>query len=258
MTSKVKIAKRGCGWPKAGGVYAHVPVGKDGKFQTPIWNFLLCPTVPIEDPNSYGISAIDMALISRGVTNAEGKEIFDIYDWIGEGSYPNPMDWIFEIDKLGFHQKVKTAQIAKLVPESNYFAIHPRGWINNPRPYIEKWQTSELYPKCPANHEPHIKENKVWVDSNQMCTGLLLNDTVKGTPISGRQVTRTMPSFEYQAWSPAVDDATYTPAIFFRLPIGVMAEFLVYEDSVGNTHEAALKELEALDKKLQRVKVVKI
>ena len=55
----VPIVKRGCGWPIAGSTYISVPTGFGGM---PIWNFLLCPPVPLADPEGFGISAIGMKL----------------------------------------------------------------------------------------------------------------------------------------------------------------------------------------------------
>lgn len=254
-TKQLQVVKRGCGWPIAGGTYAHIAVDDCG---LPIWNFLLCEPVPLPDPQAFGISSIGMKLKSRhGMTNVEGKEIFDVYDWIGVSGYPNIMDWVFEVSNFGFHQKVDPAQMTKLVPESYYFGIHSMGWIDNPKPYIDDWQTGFDYPKCPQNHEAHINQDPAM----QMCSGLYINDIRHGLEQNARtrEVIRQMPSFTYQGWEPPeTDTISYTPAIFFRVPLGMMADFVVYEDNKQNAHLDALKELEALDEKMGGVSVAKI
>jgi hypothetical protein len=251
--STFQIKKRGCGWPIAGGTYAFVESGFNG---TPIWKFLLDPTVVIDDPEAFGLSAISMVLKSRGCTNAVGQEIYDIFDWIGASAYPNPTDWLLEVQNLGFHQKMNPTHLLYLVPESLYFGIHSRAAFENPTNAYNTRILHPDYPKCPCD----IPSHKDYLDGDKLhlgtCPGLYFSSLVKGTKIKEREVVRKMPSFEYSGFSPAGGEGETLPAIFFKLPIGRMAKFLVYTDEKNKTHEKALEILNELETKMQRVTII--
>ena len=255
-TQQINITKRGCGWPISGGVYAYVPSSFNG---TPIWNFALDPTVQINDPEGFGLSAISMCLKSRGIKNNKGQEIFDIYDWIGESGYPNPLDWLFEIQQFGFHQKMDPRILTHLVPESLYFAVHAKASFEDPTVAYLTRKTPEGQPVCPSNWKGHLEledENKIHLGT---CPGLFFSNTIKGKQVGkDREVIREMPSFEYPAFSPTGSEGANIPAIFFKLPVGRIASFLVYSDEQSNTHESALKILEKLDEGLKRVTIVSL
>lgn len=263
MSNKIRIVQRGCGWPQAGKIYLSVPTAEEegGFYGTPIWDFVLCPTASL---GTFKLSAQGMTDVSRGYTNAEGKEIFDIFDWIGAGSYPNPTDWLLEVDKFGFHQLIeRTFPFEKLTPESMYFAVHPRAGIKDVVPYyLNRLHTD--YPDCPQGHEQHVAPTEDWLKlAPDTCAGLLFNDLVGFSKWeSGRKVERIMPSFTYQGFSAPTeslaDNENHFPAIFFKLPIGLIGNWLVYEDSAEKIHEDALKELEKLDEKLKRIQIVQL
>jgi len=187
-----QIKKRGCGWPVAGKAYIEVQTGRYG---TPVWNFMLCSPVPLVDHKAFGINEMGMFLKPRGMVNKEGKEIFDLYDWIGEGHYPNVLDWVLEVEQLGFHQLANQKQLVQLVDESLYFGVHNKGWINDPEPYFQDRQTSSDYPVCPQDHDVHITPTPEWLGTKEMCAGLYSNDIVYGLDTGNRGVTRQMPSF---------------------------------------------------------------
>ena len=241
---------RGCGSaPIAGGTYASV----DFK-QISAWKFALCPTVAI--PDEFGLSPISMMLYER-IDYRTGKSVFDIYDWIGEGGYPNPVDWLMEVQNLGFHQKMNPHDLTKLTRESMYYAVHSRASYVDPTEAFASRLVMEGVPKCPANHEAHLQYGDESKQDWDTCAGLLISNIVGGEKIHDREVERTMPAFKYRGFSPAGCEGETRPGVFFALPIGIMARFLVYEDKQENAHEDALKILEELDEKLQRVTVVK-
>jgi hypothetical protein len=268
----IGIHKRGCGWPVAGGSY--ISVEPEGFQRTPIWEFVIDPTYHITDDQS-GLPVSDMAIAmvlkSRGTTDKNGAKIYDLYDWIGGTAYPNPLDWILEVEKLGFHQKVNPYHLTWLSPESMYFAIHARAGIVNPTTvyhYHEQyrvWEDSSeqaAYPKCPGNIPEHMKFDKTLSDLSHLgtCPGLFFNDVIKGKSLDnpGKGVParkREMPSFTWKGFE-ALKDIEHCPAIFFKLPIGRMAQFLVYEDTQDHSEEEALKVMEQMDERLRRVKIV--
>jgi len=263
MNSTHKIVKRGCGWPSKGKIYISVPTNeeKGGFYGTPIWDFVVCPTVSL---GTFELSAQGMTDISRQCTNTEGKEIFDIFDWIGASGYPNPTDWLLEVDKFGFHQLIeRTFPFEKLTPESMYFAVHPRAGIKDVVPYYQNRLHTD-YPDCPQGHERHIAPTEDWLKlAPDTCAGLLFNDLIEGVGTAiPRGVVRNMPSFTYNGFSAPAEslenNENHYPAIFFKLPIGQLGSWLVYEDNAEKTHKDALKELERLDERLKQIRVVQL
>lgn len=253
---------RGCGGaPSAGGIYLAVKSGFHG---IPIWNFLIDNTFVL--PDKFGLSNIGMELrlrtdeYGKPVIGRSGKPVYDLWDHIGSDGYPNVADWIMEVGILGFHQKISpNLQFEKLTEESEYIAVHDRAHIIQMLDYYETRQPVigvlgiDATPLCPYNIDAHCDGTLVM----GTCPGLFWEDLRGGEHVddkhSTRRVKRTMPSFEYEGYSPPVSGVEYCPAAFFKLPIGYMADILVYEDEHSDAHDVALKRLEALEEKLQRV-----
>jgi hypothetical protein len=259
-----QIHKRACGYPKAGKIYLYIPAGDEGKFAgKPTFAFALCPTWPL--PDGFGLSAQGMQLRpqmrdGQQVINAEGKPVFDMWDWIGEGQYPNPMDWFMEITKLGFHQLVqRTLEFDKLTPESMYYAVHRRAHIFRAHELMGQLPAG-LMP-CPKHIPLHDLPSQDYIrDGSDTCFRLLQTDLMGNKEDAGTHITRGMPSFSYFGWVTRIEqkEDEYQAAAYVSLPIGRLAQFLVYKDPAENSHEKALAELEKLDAKLQRVKIVEL
>lgn len=244
IQNQLQFVQRGCGFPIAGGTYMFIPSGEGG---LPIWNMLIDPVLPIPDPEGFGISKIGMKII-------ENNGIPHIWDWIGEGAYPNVLDWLFEIAKFGFHQKVDPKLLSKLTDQSYYIGVHPQASIEDPVEHYAHYMAVGSYPVCPKNYPQHLHPAPDLYDT---CPGLFINDIIDGVKIhpDGRRVKRTMPAFEYEGYEPPCN-APHIPGAFIKIPIGRMMRVLVYEDKAMNTHEVALKELDKLDAKLKRVSTV--
>lgn len=266
IQTQVQVPPRRCGLPIKGGTYASVPSGFYGM---PIWDFLVDPTVPVDA--DMNLSAIEtrleprMIVTSKGrfeiARNKEGKIIYDVFDTIGEGKYPNPSDWFMEVAVLGFHQKIKPSIVTQLVEESDYYAVHRRAGYLNPTAAYESRMKHPEYPVCPKNYDVHMKLHKGDKQDLGTCPGLFFSDLLGGTlkEKGKRDVTVHLPApFDYVGFCPTGGEGEYISSVFFKLPIGLMATFLVYEDDECGAHEAALKELEKLDQKLQRVKLVQL
>ena len=265
----ISIKQRGCGWPKKGKIYGYIPVDKKkgGFYGNPVMNYVLC--IPGTIPPDLALSYQGMECISRGVLNAQGQEIYDVYDWIGQSAYPNVSDFILEIAELGLHQLIeKTFPFQLLTPESEYKPIHANAGIVDPKVYFKECLEDVNFKNCPQRHPAHMDLDPAWIEKEgdfNTCSGLYLNDIVDGVPIgTGRDVLRKMPSFEYRGFTapesrintPSKDG--HYPAVFMRIPIGRMMKFLVYEDKETNSHEQALKELERLDERLRNVQIVNL
>jgi len=251
---QVQILPRGCGYPIRGSCYISVPTGLNGHM---IWEFALCPTIPIADLNSFGLAKNAMVLKER-----QGKRgiVYDIWDWIGSSGYPKPTDWFMEVMKLGFHQKCVPDQLLKLTEESFYFAVHADASFVDPNTNYDTRHSKEhpQYPVCPAGHKAHIELPPEY-SRMDTCFGLLFDDLI-GDPnnMVDSPVTVTMPAFTYPGYSPIDFDQEHVPAAFFRMPIGKMAKILVYRDEETLKHEDVLKVLEELDVSMQRVEIVSL
>ena len=250
----VQIRQRACGWPKKGSMYLNVPTGLNGHM---IWEFALCPTIPIEDLAGFGLAKNAMVLKER-----QGKNgiVYDLWDWIGSGNYHKPMNWFMEVKALGFHQCVLPEHLLKITEESFYFAVHADASFGDPSRNYDTRHCKDhpQYPICPAGHKAHIElpPNYSRMDT---CFGLLFDDLL-GAPqgVPDAEVTVTMPSFEYGGYSPVDFAQEHIPAAFFRMPIGKMAKILVYRDEETLKHEDVLKVLEELDASMQRIEIVSL
>ena len=250
----VQIYQRACGWPKKGSAYLSVPTGLNGHT---IWEFALCPTIPIEDLAGFGLAKNAMVLKER-----QGKKgvVYDLWDWIGAGNYHKPTDWFMEVKALGFHQCVLPEHLLKITEESFYFAVHAdAGFVDPSGNYDTRHcKDHKQYPICPAGHEAHIKLPPAY-SRMDTCFGLLFDDLL-GVPqgVPDAKVTVTMPSFEYDGYSPVDFAQEHVPAAFLRMPIGKMAKILVYRDEETLKHEDVLKVLEELDASMQRIEIVSL
>jgi hypothetical protein len=262
-----QVLKRGCGYPQAGKIYMVVDTHDGKMYGTPTWAFTLCPTRPL--PDDFKLSAQGMEFRPRlqGYDmngnqvfehNKEGKIIYDIWDWIGAHNYPNPLDWFLEVMELGFHQLIeRTADFYKITSETKYYAVHARGYINSP---IDLYKSS-MRADCPKQIKDHDAPSDAFLAfSTDCCFGLLYGDVIEGTPDKKgeRRILRTMPSFTYQAWAPEDPKREHTAAAFFCLPFGRMGRWQIYKDEEKDTEKLALKALEALDAKLQNIKIVSL
>jgi hypothetical protein len=272
QTATTRIYQRFCGWPIVGSIYLNVPTDANGDFygKNPFF-FALCPTQYV-DVEGMGISPLGMKLILRTdgmgtpVHDSDGKEIYDIWDWIGEGKYRNPHDWLFEVSQLGLHQLIeRTTEFSKLSSSSYYYAVHKRAGIMGNRQYYEEFVEVPPYHICPKDIGYHNHPTPEWLDArtdigtdSETCIKILLNDIVDGTKVEKRIVRRTLPCGKwYDGASAPVKDKEHYVAAFYKFPIGRVGKFLVYQSST-NKGEDALKALEALDAKLQRVQTISI
>lgn len=234
---------------------------RKGFYDTPAYNYLLDPTVPSEMFASK-TSKQGMVIIERkGSLDKYGNKIYDIFDWIGENSYPNPTDWFEEIMELGFHQLIeRTAQFNLLSRESKYIAVHKRAGMQNAAQYYKERMGITGTPLCPVDDEKHLKPSKEFLKSYpDLCAGLLWNNIVDGDVVDGRLIERKLPSLSYYGYSALGGDKDISiPSMFFRFPIGKFCTWLIYTDSNSNAHEDALKALEALDESLKTIKIVSL
>ena len=266
-TTSVQVKQRGCGYPKKNVIYMVVDA-KDGKlYNTPTWAFALCPTRPL--PEDFKMAAQGMELRPRlqGYDmagqpvyehNKEGKEIYDIWDWIGAHNYPNPLDWFMEVMELGFHQLIeRSTDFSKITAETKYYAVHVRAYISKPH----ELYMNAMRADCPKQIELHDRPTADFLASTiDCCFGLLYGDVLEGKATNGdkRKIMRTMPSFSYQAWAPEDPNREHTAAAFFCIPFGRMGRWQIYRDDEPDTEKLALKALESLDARLQNIKIVQI
>jgi hypothetical protein len=242
-----KIHLRGCGLPQPGCIYI-VTDSYDGKLAgRPVESFLVDPVMPIPmgDENGrggFGLSCQGMEIRERNV----GAGIYDVWDWIGEGNYPNVLDWYLEVKELGFHQLIERSSAFELLSkESLYLAVHPKAHIYNISDHAQ--HVVETHGKCPKNIPEHKDLTIEWIQTiMQTCPSFWYSAMLKASKKEGIHGTRNMPSFSWDGYI-APEGMTFAPGLFFRLPIGKISNFVVYEDKEENRHISALQALERLD-----------
>lgn len=242
----MRIVKRGCLWPKAAGGY--VRISEEILQKYPEYYFLLEEPISVEN---FSIGHQGMQVFPSGALDENGQPIYDVYDWIGEGSYPNVMDWYWEVIHYGLHQLVATERSRMLPfnligPQSMYYPVHPRAGIVDPTPFYQ-----DLRVKC----ELHPDTNGLMATCKNLHAENILEGKEVRPEIDPRLVERTMPSFAYNGFKPPEGEHKYYPAIFARFPIGLWAKFLVYTHPDG-LHEQTLKNLDQLNQQLFEIEIV--
>lgn len=217
------ILARGCGQPKKGGLYLSIGIGTQG---IPLSSFFIDPTVPV--PNELNLPSLGMIASASGAENLDGKQIYHVFDHIGEDGYPNVWDFIMEINGMGFHRKIsRTFPFHLITQETMYFAVHTKAGITKPQIYRDNYLQSPSFPRtCTKKHK-----------DGETCLYWLSNDVVGGVPASfentnGRDVLVTCGSTQYYGFkAPEGANPSYIRSIFLALPIGLMGGFTYYTDN---------------------------
>lgn len=223
------VAVRGCGTRVKGGIYAECPLSSYG---LPLEEFIVDPPIPV-DAKELGVTQVGVKLIDR-------KGTWHIMDWVGSTHYPNVADYVEEVRRFGLSRRLSTSlDFKKLTSQSRILLLHSHAYIYNfdeyaeTEPSLEELANCSPYPSCPKNLPEHIRPNM-----STMCIRLWYQDVTGGTKIKGRQVTRKMPSFEYQALEAPEDiKPDYRVAIFASFPITNLA---VIKDEQGGSHHHSM------------------
>ena len=251
------------GSPTANVPYLHIPGSNDhmGLDGVEIGNFLCDPVYPL--PEDFGLSPIGMQVRQRydqfgqPEIGANGQPIYDVYDWIGSHHYRNEMDWVREIMYCGFHQLMSTNFPYKLLSqESVYYGVHSRAYVIDNTAYYEKWRDNSVvdWKNCPCDIPSH--QDGV-IDSNETCPGLFAQDLITWSADLGDSIVRVdMPCGQSYKGYKEVEGVIHMPGVFIKLPIGYMADFLIYEDPDNDKIQTALDALEGLAAELQNVVIV--
>lgn len=186
--------ERGCGRRVRGGLYWECGLGPGG---TPVEDFLIDPPTPL--PPGLRVSA-------RGVTPLVADGVTHLIDWVGAEHYPNVADFVEEVRRFGLSRRLPiTLDTAALTPASRLLLVHARARVVNAGRYGP-------FPCPTGTHAP----------GTDGCAGVWGEDVEGGTPRGGddpRAVTRTRPSFRYDAWKrPDGVTPDYEPALFASFP----------------------------------------
>lgn len=74
----------------------------------------------------------DFPLPKQGVKIVEVGSAWHVLDWVGEGFYPDPAAFVEEVRALGLSRKISplTPNLDKLTPESQWWGVHAKAWVN--------------------------------------------------------------------------------------------------------------------------------
>ena len=214
---------RGCGTRVLGGVYVETLLGPDGH---PI-------ECMIKDP-PLGIDVQSMGLTPVGIKLIEHQGVVHIFDWVGEGYYPNVSDFIEEVRRFGASRRLsQNLDFSKLSARSRLILIHSRAGVPEfENPYESPQQCPRLvralHDRLQIEPLAHVCANQWWADHD-----------AKQRLLPGEIYTREMPSFTYEARQQPGSYTETKPAIFMVLPISRIA---VVKDPSTNSHvETACK-----------------
>ena len=222
----------------------------------PLDSFLIDPPV-VRDWPALGISPVGVTLMPDTIG------VYHIWDWIGEGFYKRPADFVEEIRAFGLSRRLPmTLDFAKLTVNSRIICIHAKAFWTNFAATLSSIQWMPTDWKCrtgKTNHEdlslaPHDKQRMhaemcaslLWVDiptdeiesgdySNTIAGYLGCNPINRKMPAhnAGRKADLTYVCGERPNVTP-----DYSAAAFMSLPITMLE---VINDPIAQTHIASLK-----------------
>lgn len=245
MISKGLTSERLCGTRVSGGVYIEVTRSHKG---LPLEYFLWCqPQVIV--PEVLGLSPVGVHLLPQPTGD---KTLHHVFDYIGEGFYPNIWDFLSEGSFIGFSRRIpRNFDFSKLTSESKIFFIHRRAWIENWKEYFSRepeglGEAARILNEasstaqftgfgCPRQRDKHrVPQSdqaalgvpgRHAVSESEMCSRIWRQDLTQAKQEEGRWATRTLPcNGQYQGLlRPEGVTPQYKPAIFACFPIGRLA-----------------------------------
>lgn len=237
---------RGCGYRKAGGVYAECALGPKG---VPVDNCIVDPPIIVDE------SALQLpkrGSVLRAWGDAEPL-VWHLFDRIGEQFYPNVADKVEEVRIRGESRRLNSGSIdfSKITPATRLILLHRRAHIANS---AEVYRAYGAWPPpawvCPRHWPAHDGEAVCTAPPAEMCAAAWWRDLAEGAFTLGdapdpehpdtrlRSVRRVMPGLSYDGWArPAGVTPRYQTAIFMILPLTRLA---VVRGDCGE-HEASLQ-----------------
>lgn len=223
MTNQIPVIpkpliKRQCGTRHSGGVYITTNELKD--IET-LAQFMIDSPFSTEGLN---LSSVGMNLIQR-----PGTDIYDVYDVIGQDSYPFVWDFIEETIQLGISRKIPKNLMAKITPgESMHIMVHAKALAKSGDDYMHEF--------CPTHQEFHTDPDVDCLARAKWCQ----QPTKGDIPGTDREYTRRLEcGREYKA-GVAPAGTEYEQAAFLWMPI---TRFEVIEDTQNQTHNDAVNSL---------------
>jgi hypothetical protein len=216
---------RGCGTRVKNGVYAETLLGPDGH---PIECFIKDPAMPI-DAQAMGLTQIGIKLIEHdGVTH--------IFDWVGEGYYPNVSDFIEEVRRFGASRRLPSnLDFSKLSVSSRLILLHSRALTPGFDPPVDSPQ------RCPRIIKAMHDRLSLPIDTHICAAQWWADHDAKERLLPGERYTREMPSFSYAAQQ---RPGPYVPlskvGIFMTLPIHQIA---VVRDPSTDAHTKTMEKV---------------
>lgn len=240
--------ERGCGVREPGGVYIETRRVVGGK---PVEHFLLDPPVPV--PVQLDLPNRGVAIYGREAD--DGEEVFDVYDRVGEASYPNVADFVEEVRQHGLSRRVPSnTDLTKLSDRSTIRLAHPRALITNVALlYKELAQEGNDYLnhpqwKCRCNKPEH--QSIAWLFAEGVTCVSCWWELITGGEEDfdpdhyPRSIERTIGSVSYYGrHRPESFKPEYADAFFMRLPVH---RLVVINDPSLGLHEKALENLEGV------------
>lgn len=222
---------RGCGDSRTeDGVYLELGLSP---FGMPLEHFLVDPPQPW-DP--------ELPLPAQGVGAIKRNGVWHIVDRVGREYYPNPADFYEEVRRMGLSRRVPhnfsavdpetgaTVGFEAITEETRILLVHDRAIIKNSPAFIEAADRTAW--ECPKQIiEHHWTHPRVSSEPATCCAGCWWSNLTEGiepsdpTQPTSRNVTRTMPGFEYFGMRPpeGVTAEYGGPALFLSLPISRIA-----------------------------------
>lgn len=220
--------KRGCGYRKAGGAYACIPLSPNG---VPVWHFVYDP--PKYIPEDLKLSAQGMNPIIR----PDG--VVHLIDVVGQKFYPYAIDFVEEVGHRGLSRRIKVSDLVNLDRlNSLLLLVHPKAIIKS-QAFFEEFVRQEEEVYCPTlgnKGTPH--------ECDPHCVGYWYHQFSYAGPRFFPD--EEDPSFTYHVYgTPFHNELEYDPGFFMWFRMSQIQIEVIRGDE--GEHESTLQQLDDIN-----------
>jgi hypothetical protein len=208
-------------------LYLETQFGPGG---VPFGQFMLDPTLPIMAATlkKWGVNPLGMTIVRYKA--ADGKDIVDVVDWIGESHYPHVWDFFNEARIYGLSRAASPTpaliETLNLDVPGHYILLHPKGHLMN----AHQFYVDRALEMCVHSKPEHVDRD--WELAADETCFTLLRETFTGKDLrptdvvrfpaspSNRELERNHPSgSRYHAYlAPPDVEPVWRPAIVAKIP----------------------------------------
>ena len=216
---------------------------------TPIENFVFCTPISAA---GLQLSVMGINILPRVTSlgtiakNAVGRDIYDIWDIVGQSFYPEAVDFYEEVKQDGFSRKIpKTAPIQFLSKESRHYLLHEKALVSltGDKKDTAKWQLQaslRMQVECLRHRQNHFDNS-----ADEWCSRMWWFSLDEKTCSQDNRGIwyRTGVNHAYRVY-PLGNDLNFQLARFMWMPLGNLVVTKTDDGDLSEENEEVIEKLE--------------